>query len=244
MCNVRQSRVANTRGRTALRPALFSAVLLGTLLAIAVGGSSAFAASPTAVVTATPEVRSFFVPVPESPGSTDTIQIDADLYTPAETPAPAVVLAHGFGQTKTDLVSEAKELQDAGYVVLAYTARGFGQSGGSIGLDSLDGEVADARALVDVLASEPAVQKVGADPVVGAVGGSYGGALALMLGATDPRIDTVVAAITWNDLSQSLVPSSAGSVADGAATTTAGRDFKSGWASRLFGAGITPIDPC
>ncbi len=188
------------------------------------------------------------MPVAESPGSASTIQLDVDLYTPAVTPAPAVLLAHGFGQTKADLVPEAKELQDAGYVVLAYTARGFGQSGGSIGLDSLSGEVPDARALVDVLASEPAVQNVNGDPVVGVVGGSYGGALALMLGATDPRIDTVVAAITWNNLAQALVPSSAGVVAD--SSTSSGtatdvlRDFKSGWASRLFGAGITPTDPC
>ncbi|MCU1482987.1 MAG: hypothetical protein JWQ19_3773 [Subtercola sp.] len=218
--------------------------------ASAAGGTAAPASAVgAAVIAAAPQVRSFFVPVAESPGSAATIQIDVDLYTPAETPAPAVLLAHGFGQTKTDLAPEAKELQDAGYVVLAYTARGFGQSGGSIGLDSLDGEVPDARALVDVLASEPAVQKVGSDPVVGVVGGSYGGALALMLGATDPRIDTVVAAITWNDLAQALVPSSAGSVGGGgagsdAAAATTSRDFKSGWASRLFGAGINASSPC
>src|ERR1700709_1075514 len=160
MSYVRQGRVATSRRQRHVRSALLSAaLLLGVLLATAVEGSPALAANSTAVMTASPQVRSFFVPVPEAPGSTDTIQIDADLYTPAETPAPAVLLAHGFGQTKADLVPEAKELQNAGYVVLAYTARGFGQSGGSIGLDSLDGEVPDARALVDVLASEPAVQK-------------------------------------------------------------------------------------
>ncbi|PPF81299.1 hypothetical protein C5B96_10350 [Subtercola sp. Z020] len=208
-------------------------------------------------------VRSFFVQVPESPGSSASIPLDVDLYTPATTPAPAVLLAHGFGQTKTDLAPEARELQADGYVVLAYTARGFGQSGGSIGLDSLDGEVPDARALVDVLAGEPTVQKTdGDDPVVGVVGGSYGGALALMLGATDPRVDTVVAAITWNDLAQALVPTSAATVlgdqattapatggsatatatasATGAGSATALRDFKAGWAARLYGAGIAP----
>ncbi|GAA4741604.1 CocE/NonD family hydrolase [Amnibacterium soli] len=180
--------------------------------------------------------RSFFVPVPEAPGSTARIRLDATLYTPATTPAPAVLLAHGFGQTKADLAPEARRLQAEGYVVLAYTARGFGDSGGRIGLDSLDGEVPDARAMVDVLAGDRAVERRGGDPLVGVVGGSYGGALALMLGATDRRIDTVVAAITWNDLADALAPPSAGTVEG--STSNPQRDFKVGWASRLFGAGI------
>ncbi|RFA13076.1 hypothetical protein B7R21_09140 [Subtercola boreus] len=235
------ARAGRRRAHSAL--VVVAALVLAPLLSGAAPATAAPAAArATAAVTTTtasPSVHSFFVPVPEAPGSSTNIQIDTDLYTPAVTPAPAVLLAHGFGQTKTDLAPEAKELQDAGFVVLAYTARGFGQSGGSIGLDSLDGEVPDARSLVDVLAGEPAVEKVGDDPVVGAVGGSYGGALALMLGATDPRIDTVVAAITWNDLAQALVPLSAGRGAGSAL-----RVFKSGWATRLFGAGITTTDPC
>ncbi|WP_375400500.1 alpha/beta fold hydrolase [uncultured Amnibacterium sp.] len=225
-------------------PARHAVARIARVLVAAMVGLLLVGAAPTEVTAKnTTSVRSFFVPVAESPGSTARIRLDVDLYTPATTPAPAVLLAHGFGQTKTDLIPEAKRLQAAGYVVLAYTARGFGRSGGSIGLDSLDGEVPDARALTDVLARSPAVQKQGGDPVVGAVGGSYGGALALMLGATDPRIDTVVAAITWNDLADALVPASAGRVAG--STATPERDFKSGWASRLFGAGITAAsNPC
>jgi ABC-2 type transport system ATP-binding protein len=86
-----------------------------------------------------PRMRSFFVQVAEAPGSSARIPLDVDLYLPATTPAPAVLLAHGFGQTKADLASEARRLQREGYVVLTYSARGFGRSGGSIGLDSLDG---------------------------------------------------------------------------------------------------------
>jgi len=33
-------------------------------------------------------------------------------------------------------------------------------------------------------------------------GSSYGGGLALLLGAYDKRVDAVAADITWNDLSQ------------------------------------------
>ncbi|MBW4040841.1 MAG: ATP-binding cassette domain-containing protein [Acidobacteria bacterium] len=203
-------------------------------VAIVVAVLGALAPSAPALAAGTPSTRSFFVTVPDAPGSGTTIRLDATLYTPAVTPAPAVLLAHGFGQTKADLAPEARRLQGEGYVVLAYTARGFGSSGGLIGLDSLDGEVPDARAMVDVLATDHAVERRSGSPVVGVVGGSYGGALALMLGATDPRIVTVVAAITWNDLADALAPPSAGTA--GSATTR--RDFKVGWASRLFGAGI------
>jgi ABC-2 type transport system ATP-binding protein len=208
--------------------------LLTAIVVAAVALVGAVAGGAPADAASGGSTRAFFVTVPDAPGSSSTIRLDAELYVPAATPAPAVLLAHGFGQTKGDLAPEARRLQREGYVVLAYTARGFGASGGEIGLDSLDGEVPDARAMVDVLAKDPAVQHRGTDPVVGVVGGSYGGALALMLGATDPRIDTVVAAITWNDLADALAPRSAGT-APGATTH---RDFKVGWASRLFAAGI------
>ncbi len=219
------------------RPALLrvaaGVVALALALIPAVGG--------TASAQAGTGPRSRFVEVPSSPGGTGTVRIDTDLYLPASVPAPAVLLAHGFGQTKADLEPEAKRLQAEGYVVLAYSARGFGRSTGRIGLDSLDGEVPDARALVDVLAREPAVRTRDGDPVVGVVGASSGGALALMLGATDPRIDAVVAGITWNDLAQALDPVSSGRIRG----SQPERLFKSGWAARLFGTGAAgSADPC
>ncbi|MFD1722998.1 alpha/beta fold hydrolase [Amnibacterium endophyticum] len=206
--------------------------------------ASALGAAPTPAASveagAGPSARELTVPVREAPGSTAVIRLDAEVYTPESTPAPAVLLAHGFGQDRTAVAGEARRLQGEGYVVLAYSARGFGRSEGRIGLDSLDGEVPDARAMIDVLDADPAVLHRGGDPVVAVVGGSYGGALALMAGATDPRVDTVVAAITWNDLASALAPRSTGAPA-GAAL----RDFKVGWGSRLFAAGIAGSDaPC
>ena len=41
------------------------------------------------------------------------------------------------------------------------------------------------------------------------MGGSYGGALALMLAGADARIDGVVAAFTWNDLADAFFPQAA-----------------------------------
>jgi ABC-2 type transport system ATP-binding protein len=188
--------------------------------------------------------ESFTVDVPDAPGSADTIGIDVDLYLPSrDDPAPAVMLAHGFGGSKRSLDADAERLREDGFVVLTYSARGFGDSGGRISLDSLDYEVADASRLVDVLADRPEVELRGGDPVVGVYGPSYGGALALMLGATDARIDTVVASVTWNDLAEALVPGS------GSGGTAAGADgagvFKQAWATRLFGAAASPsAGPC
>ena len=44
------------------------------------------------------------------------------------------------------------------------------------------------------------------DPRVGMVGGSYGGQVQFAVAGIDPRVDTIVPIITWNDLSYSLAP--------------------------------------
>jgi fermentation-respiration switch protein FrsA (DUF1100 family) len=80
------------------------------------------------------------------------VSIDAAIYLPAKTPAPAILLAHGFGGSKDSVVAEAKILQSRGFVVLAWTARGFGNSTGTISMDSPAREVADVSKLIDYLA--------------------------------------------------------------------------------------------
>ncbi|GGG11404.1 ABC transporter ATP-binding protein [Rhodococcoides trifolii] len=189
---------------------------------------------------------------PESPGSADTVNLDTRLYLPTTTPAPAVLLAHGFGGDKNSVDGQARDLASRGFVVLAYTARGFGASTGKISLDDPDREVADARGLVDYLSTRPdVVQDAPGDPRVGVAGGSYGGALALMLAGTDRRIDADAAAITWNDLGQSLFPNYAAQIDPNAADSyvpptpaaaTAGGTgvLKKGWAGVFFGAGALP----
>ncbi len=143
----------------------------------------------------------------KAPWDSAPVELDSTLYLPTHTPAPAVIIAHGFGGSKASVAGDAENLARAGFVVLAYSARGFGKSTGTISLDSLDAEVPDARKLVDYLASRPDVIKdAPGDPRVGVTGGSYGGALALMLAGTDPRIDAAVPVITWNNLQQALFP--------------------------------------
>ena len=195
-------------------------------LAAALGASPAQAASSA-------EIR-----LPGGPTSaTDPapVSLDATVYLPDATPAPAVLLAHGFGGSKADLDERAAALSDRGYVVLGYSARGFGLSTGLISMNSPAFEVADARALIDYLATRPEVLlDAPDDPRVGVAGGSYGGALALLAAGYDARIDAVAADITWNDLESSLFGQS---VID---PTTPGGVFKELWTGAFFGVGVVP----
>ncbi len=89
------------------------------------------------------------------------MQLDATLYLPQQTPAPAVIMAHGFGGSKKSVAADAEQMARDGFVVLAYSARGFGASTGRDRLDSLDYEIPDARAIVDWLALQPEVTQDG-----------------------------------------------------------------------------------
>ena len=197
-------------------------------------------ATPASAATADVSEQSLRLPVGAEP---DGAPVDLDVSVFTERGAggrrPAVVLAHGFGGSKADSAGWARRLARAGYVAVTYTARGFGASGGLIHLDATGYEVADAARIVDLLAARPDVLLDDpGDPRVGVAGGSYGGALALLLAGTDRRVDAAVPAITWNDLGQALFPQSATT----ASGTPAPGVFKQRWASLFFasGAGVKP----
>ena len=188
------------------------------------------------------------IDAPESPDSAQTVTIETRLYLPQQTPAPAIMLAHGFGGSLRSVHTQAEEFARRGFVVLTWSARGFGRSTGQIALNSLDREVRDAQKLIDFLGTRDEVQKdSGGDPRVGVTGASYGGALSLLLAGVDKRVDTLVPVITYNDLAQSLLPNSAMATPRSDATPAAtafGEDgvFKRSWAGIFFSAGMTSID--
>ncbi|MGW5402135.1 alpha/beta fold hydrolase [Streptomyces sp. NPDC003952] len=120
---------------------------------------------------------------------------------------PAVLLAHGFGGSKEDMRPQAERLARDGYAVLTWSARGFGRSGGKIGLNDPDYEVKDVSRLIDWIAARPGVRLDAAgDPRVGIAGGSYGGAVSLLAAGTDPRVDAIAPSITYWNLADSLFP--------------------------------------
>ncbi|MGY1600862.1 alpha/beta fold hydrolase [Geodermatophilus sp. SYSU D00815] len=201
---------------------------------------------PAAPASAADDVRTEEARVPSGSGA-DAVELDTTLHLPssatADTPAPAVVLAHGFGGSKDSVAADAQFLAERGFVVLAYSARGFGESTGQIGLDDPRFEVADLSTLLDLLADrDDVLQDDDGDPRVGVAGASYGGALSLLGAAYDDRVDAIAPQITWNSLTAALFPSQTGSV-DGADTVAATPQtegagvYKRLWAGIFFGEG-------
>ena len=158
------------------------------------------------------------------------ISIDTNQYLPKKLPAPAILIAHGFGGSKESVESEAKFFASKGFVVMTWSARGFGESTGQIEMNSIDSEVADTRALITHLAkSKNVILDAEGDPRVGIMGSSYGGANALLTASQDPRIDAVISDISWSDLEQGLFPQSV------ERSPTSG-PFKKVWAGTFFSA--------
>ncbi|HXP18024.1 MAG TPA: alpha/beta fold hydrolase, partial [Streptosporangiaceae bacterium] len=220
------------------RRALVIAVIAGVL---AVGG--VIAGVSVAGRPARYSARNVRIAVLDGPRNSDHVVLDGTFFTPGGAGrVPAVLLAHGFGETKDSVRGEAIGLARAGFAVLTWSARGFGASTGQIALDSPDYEVKDVEQLVTWLARQPRVLlDHPGDPRVGIAGASYGGAMALLAAGYDHRIDAVVPEITWNNLATALFPNAAGGPpVDGV--------LKKQWAGLLFtqgtaGFGVSGVTP-
>ncbi|MFF7988660.1 alpha/beta fold hydrolase [Kitasatospora xanthocidica] len=213
------------RGATVRRKVLAGAV---ALVAVAAAGTATVASGGEQTV----REEDRFLSMPETPGGAQQVQLDTSFFTAGDGPRPAVLLAHGFGGSKEGERERARQLARQGYAVLTWSARGFGRSGGKIGLNAPDREVEDVRHLVDWLAQRPEVRLDGpGDPKVGITGASYGGAISLLASAYDPRIDAVATQITWWNLADALFPQ--GVQGSGAADGV----FKKLWAGIFFTTG-------
>lgn len=98
-----------------------------------------------------------------------------------------------------------------GFNVITWDPRGEWRSGGVMQLDSPFFEARDVSSMIswstssaNVAADQVATDN--GDPLVGMVGGSYGGGIQLTTAATDPRVDAIVPGIAWNTLNESLYP--------------------------------------
>ncbi|HEX4813744.1 MAG TPA: alpha/beta fold hydrolase [Nonomuraea sp.] len=176
--------------------------------ALALIGVTAWLVWPSA-----PEVRGQdqTITVVDGPAGDQRVDLDTTFFPPpGDGKAPAVLIAHGFGGSKQSVRQQAIQVAREGYAVLTWSARGFGRSTGEIALNSPDYEVEDVKQLIDWLTRRPEVRlDASGDPRVGIVGGSYGGAIALMTAAHDRRVDAIVPQITWSDLADALFPNAA-----------------------------------
>ncbi|HYI65887.1 MAG TPA: alpha/beta hydrolase [Candidatus Limnocylindrales bacterium] len=116
----------------------------------------------------------------------------AGWYVPAGNGAgptgPTIVLAHGWGSNKSNMLGRAGILHDA-FNLLLFDFRNHGQSSGSATTQGIR-EANDLRAMIDWLERDK-----GPEAIV-VLGDSMGGATALAEADQDPRVDAVIAEST------------------------------------------------
>lgn len=159
---------------------------------------------------------------------------------------PLILHSHGYGgsrqATRPADGSFIGQFLNNGYGVLSLDERGHNDSGGTIRildpslegqdwLQTLDWAEANLAWLAyDASKADTTVGGMGrGNPVMGAIGGSYGGGYQHLIYAIDPeeRLDAIAPDITWYDLRYSLYP---------------GRVFKTFWGSALSGVGNQPAN--
>ena len=123
---------------------------------------------------------------------------------------PAIILSHGWGGTAALLRPQAERFAQAGYFVLAFDYRGWGESDARWVRDEAAASGASARRelreVVDPLDQAAdifnAVHWVMGEPMVdvnrvGLWGTSFSGGLVAYVAARDPRIKAIVSQVAW-----------------------------------------------
>jgi pimeloyl-ACP methyl ester carboxylesterase len=191
--------------------------LLRTAVSLALLGSVVVAAPAQAAGPVT--TNGCVASVPE-PGTTTPVRICYSLFQPLGASAahtvPLIFHSHGWGGSRTKDAAAFKSWLDAGYGVLSFDQRSFGESTGVAHVMNPDFEGRDVIRLIDLVASLDWVTKQRpGDPLIGAIGGSYGGGYQFAGAFTElrdkgrTRFDALAPEITWWDLKQSLAPAEA-----------------------------------
>lgn len=203
-------------------------------------------------------VQTLHFKVSAGPGQPDC-DIVGDLYLPKDASpgkrVPAILTTNGFGGSKDDQAEVGDLFARRGYAVLSYSGLGFGGSDCKITLDDPDVDGVAGSQLISFLGGKPGIaftddthttpiaalrvikrDKGKHDPRVGMMGGSYGGQIQFAIASVDDRLDTIVPAITWSDLTYSLGPNNT-SAAPGTVRATTPGAAKLTWALGFTAAG-------
>ncbi|TGK06851.1 esterase [Leptospira semungkisensis] len=133
----------------------------------------------------------------------DGVSLEVNLFQPANIPAgsklPAVVFVNSWALNKYEYIVPAAKLAKKGYIVLCYSTRGFGASGGLIDTAGPK-DRADLSTILDWLLANTQTDIAN----IGISGVSYGAGISLTGVSTEPRIKTAVAMSGWGDLKRSL----------------------------------------
>ncbi len=115
-------------------------------------------------------------------------------------PQGILVLLHGFGTAKADLLDMAEAFHRAGrYHLILIDFRAHGDSGGSV-LSFGKQEVLDVKAVLSYAESEPSLKGL----PVGCYGISMGGAIGILAAARYPEIRFVVSDSAYADLGKAI----------------------------------------
>ncbi len=124
------------------------------------------------------------------------VRLAGDLFPPADLRPgerrAGVVLCHGYtGVRSIYLPDNAAVLAAAGYVVLTFDYKGWGDSDGPKSRLAPYSRVADVQAALTFLGAQPEVD----GDRLGLYGTSYGGATVVWVAAVDPRVKCTVAVV-------------------------------------------------
>ena len=119
-------------------------------------------------------------------------------YAPTQNGA-AVIVVHGFGGNRCELLWEGGLLARAGYGVLLFDLHNYGESEGGVTTLGLT-EVNDVRGAVDWILTQPGVEA----RRIGLLGHSMGGATVLRAGARIPEVSAVLAESAYTSLEDNI----------------------------------------
>ncbi|RYF41783.1 MAG: alpha/beta fold hydrolase, partial [Cytophagaceae bacterium] len=112
---------------------------------------------------------------------------------------PAIIFANSWTLNEYEYEAQARKFAARGYIVLAYSTRGFGGSDGYVSVGGPN-DIRDFSTILDWLEDNTRVDVAN----IGMAGISYGAGLALLALTQDNRIKTVAALSGWGDLEKSL----------------------------------------
>jgi pimeloyl-ACP methyl ester carboxylesterase len=138
----------------------------------------------------------------------------------ADSQVPVLLSSHGWGGTRGSAISGVQAYLDAGLGVVSIDQRGHGASEGEANVQDPELETEDIKAVIDHIATLDWVlhdtsasgAPIANDPVLGAIGGSYGGGYQTMTALDEiadegrTRLNAIAPEITWYDLPESLAP--------------------------------------
>jgi uncharacterized protein len=124
------------------------------------------------------------------------VKLAGDLFLPADVKPSdrraGIVLCHGYtGVRSIYLPDNARVLAEAGYVVMSFDYKGWGDSEGRKSRLAPYSRVADVQAALTFLGVQPEVDAAR----LGIYGTSYGGATVVFVAAVDPRVKCVVSVV-------------------------------------------------